>query len=76
VIEKVRGLFSVYPDLNITEQYDGYVVRNDHMNLFAFTIGDSGMYDLWVIPHQTCLSQNMVKVIYDVLVLLNVEGLV
>jgi len=52
VIEKVRGLFSVYPDLNITEQYDGYVVRNDHMNLFAFTIGDSGMYGLWVIPHQ------------------------
>lgn len=75
MIEKVRELFSAYPNLNITGRQGLYVVKNEHIKVCEFLMNDGGVYDVWLSMSNKhpCLSQHMVKVVYDTLVLLNEE---
>lgn len=77
MIEKVRELFSVYPNLNVGVVGSQIVVYTIHPTICSFLMNEGGVYDVWLSMSNkhSCLSQHMVKVMYDVLVVLNEESL-
>ena len=71
MIEQLQALFSTYPSLTVTGCSSVYVVKNGDARMCEFLMNEGGRFDVWLMSHQTCLSQNMVKVLHDSLVLLN-----
>lgn len=69
--EQLQALFAAYQNLTVTGCSSVYVVKNGDARMCEFLMNESGVFDVWLMSHQTCLSQNMVKVLHDSLVLLN-----
>lgn len=76
MIDKLQALFSAYPSLTVTGSWGEYTVNNGNIKECQFLMNVGGGYDIWFYPKDryTCLSQNMVKVLYNALELLNEDA--
>jgi hypothetical protein len=75
MIKQLQGVFSAYPHLKVTG-WRVFVVKSEHIKVCEFLMNDDGVYDVWfsMSNKHPCLSQGMVKVVHDALVLLNAGG--
>jgi len=74
MIKQLQGVFSAYPNISVGRVGDIFIVLTTNQSIVCeFLMNEGGIYDVWFSNTHGCLSQGMVRVVHDALVLLNSE---